>query len=476
MPPRLFTALVAGLLAVGLAGSAPAQVSESEQVRKTTTVPESEVRATIERLGNSLNVPGFAVAIFDANGVVFRQTTGQVDASSQFFLGSLTKALTATLVMRLVDRTTIELDAPARKFLSWDLPRQIRVADLLHHRTGIGRPAGYASWNGDPETLARHVEALDLAAGPHEFEYSNLNYEIVGRLIEEVTESSYRAALRSDLLEPLGMDQTHAPASPSDVQGLARGHQYAFGFPVQREEHPYYEWEIPSRFVTSSLSDLVRFGRLHLGDGQIDRDRLLEASHVRPSHSEAEGKKTGHVMGWFAEEHSGHRILRHEGRTSSHHASMALVPEQGIGVVVLGNVNSYGAGAAGMLAKNLALTTAGESAEALTNFEFVLRLALGVTLLSVLLLLAIRFTGWVRRGLHVRLPPGALWRILPAFGLATGVVLAAPWYFGVPFFAIVAIQPDLAAGLVGVPAAGALSVLLGEWSRAAEIEASDEAV
>jgi len=472
-PLPLFVALSFAVCVGSTPASLSAQVAESAEVRTTTSVPEEDVRSTINQLAYSLNIPGFAVAIFDDDSVVFRQTTGTLSESTRFYLGSLTKVLTATLVMRLVERTKLRLDAPAREYLPFDLPKQTRVADLLHHRTGIPRNAGYASWNGGSADLESRIERLDLDPSAHPFEYSNLNYELVGEIVENVTESSYAEALERDLLQPLGMDRTSAPRGPSEVSELAAGHQYAFGFPVRRTEGSYYEWEIPSRFVTSTLSDMVRIGQLHLAEGVVDGTRLLEETHVRRIRSRPDGEKAAHVMGWFTEEVDGRRILRHDGITQTHHTSMALIPQKDVGVVVFGNINSYAAGAAGMLAESLALMAAGEPTDALSNFEFVLRLALGVALFAFLLLFAIRVVRWAGYGFPLELLPGAWRRVVPAATSAALLVALIPWYCGVPLIAIAAMQPDLAVGLVAIPASGALSVLLGALTRAARARADE---
>lgn len=463
-----FVCLVA-LLGLLQPGSARGQVPESAQIVEESSLRDRQVDQTVENLQSSLNIPSMAIAIFNADRTLYRHTSGEATPDSRFYAGSLSKAITATLVMRLVESDDLELDTPARDYVSFDLPNYIQLADLLQHRSGIPRIEGHASWSGGSENFEKHAAGLNLEPGPHEFEYSNLNYEIVGRIVEVVTQSSYSEALQKHLLDPLDLEQTHAAATPGEIPNLVPGRQYLFGPTISSAERPYYEWEIPSRFVATSLRDAVRLGQLHLAEGRAGNSRLLKAEHVRQM-GEPPEEKAEHAMGWFVETHAGERMLRHEGFTTSYRASMALLPDRGIGAIALSNVNSFGANANGALTKNLALMAAGEPTETLTNLELMLRIAAGVLTLSLVVFFVLRLVSWGRSGFRFGLLPGAWRRILPAAIVGGGLVLGVPWYFGTPLLGIWKLQPDLFLTLVLVPLLGFLSILLGEVGRFTDVE------
>jgi CubicO group peptidase (beta-lactamase class C family) len=210
-----------------------------------------------------LNVPGVAVGILLDDqehkagfGVTNLDYPSPVLPHTIFQIGSITKTMTATLVMRLVESGALALDTPIRTYLP-----DLRLADeavaagvtLRHLLTHTG------GWDGDflltlhtgrgDDALARFVERLpeaeQLTPLGTVWAYNNTGFSLAGRVIEVVTGKSYEAAATELLLTPLGL--TDAVFFPEDamLHSFAVGHnvgakmpEVARPWPLQRHSGP----------------------------------------------------------------------------------------------------------------------------------------------------------------------------------------------------------------------------------------------
>ena len=153
-------------------------------------------------------------------GVRNVETGAPVTAKTRFRIASMTKMMTALIVLDLVEEGKISLDAPAETYVpaltKIEYPttdsRKITVRDLLSHTAGFVTDNPWAD-----RQLARTPQEFDaflanaapLSHAPGEkYDYSNLGFAIVGRIIENVSGESYAGILRERLLAPLGMNDT----------------------------------------------------------------------------------------------------------------------------------------------------------------------------------------------------------------------------------------------------------------------------
>ena len=160
-----------------------------------------------------------------------------------FFIGSLTKSFTAVAVMQLVEAGKIELDAPVRRYLPW-----FRVADdaasarmsvrHLLNQTRLPMLPGMtvlANFDDSPdaaERQARSLSTLRLTRTPGSaFEYSNLNYNLLGLTIESVSGEAYADYIQKHIFTPLDMSHSDTSYATAKQNGLAVGHRYGSPFP-----------------------------------------------------------------------------------------------------------------------------------------------------------------------------------------------------------------------------------------------------
>lgn len=173
-----------------------------------------------------------------AFGVQDLESKRPVTADTLFRIASMTKAFTALTVLKLRDEGRLRLDAPAADYVpqirGWKYPTgdspDIRVRDLLNHVPGFVTDDPW----GDRQTPMPEVEFTRLlAAGvpftsapQTRFEYSNLGYAILGRIIGNVSKQPYEQTIAQTLLEPLGMSSSGFVAEDAPRERRALGYRW----------------------------------------------------------------------------------------------------------------------------------------------------------------------------------------------------------------------------------------------------------
>jgi CubicO group peptidase (beta-lactamase class C family) len=301
-------------------------------------------------------VPGVAVGVLDPDGP---RTWGfgvtnvdhplPIDADTVFEIASITKTMTATVAARLAAEGRLDLDAPVRRYLpefrvaDATVSATVTVRDLFTHTAGwFGEylaPAGRGE-----DAIAKGVATmatLEQAAPIGVFSYNNVSLVVAGRIIEIVTGRPYREAVRELLFAPLGM--AHSAFDPADVlyERLAAGHTVRDGAAVRvRARLSDSTNGDPVGGVRSTVNDLLRYARFHLGDGTApDGTRLLpDRALAAMREPRVRVGPVGHVgLAWFVEDRGGTRLASHGGATVAHMSQLVLVPDRRAAFVILTN-------------------------------------------------------------------------------------------------------------------------------------------
>ena len=439
MLPRMKSPLV--LLVLLVAGTVPASLTATE-----TRALEID-RFVAERMAAHL-VPGLALVVIRDGKVVHRRGFGELGTHQPIIIGSLSKAITATAVMTLVEAGRIELDAPMQRYLpelTFDDPdmQSVTVRHLLNQTSGL--PADAARASAHDATLAGHAEALQpvrLVARPGERHlYSSPNYQLLGRIVEVVSGQSFAGYVQTRILDPLQMTKS----SMTGAQHTVAGHNIWWGAPGPST----YRWEpgrLPTASIVASADDLARFVLSQLGEGPV----ILTPESLAVLHRGA--GKTEHfsyAMGWRAGTTAGIPSLWHGGALPSYRGAMVMLPQSRSGVIVLTNMSTmFGDHTRDIAAGVVAIMEQRPLPEPDRPLRHVyLAIAAGSLLL---LFFAVR--GLVRA---VRRPGGNRNKII-AFDvlLPAAALLALPLFFRVSHLAMWEGAPDIALTVV-------LTVLLG---------------
>ncbi|HAL25163.1 MAG TPA: penicillin-binding protein [Chloroflexi bacterium] len=301
-------------------------------------------------------VPGVAVGVLDADGA---RTWGfgvtnvdhplPVDADTVFEIASITKTMTATVAAGLAAEGKLELDAPVRRYVpdfrvaDPTVSATVTVRDLFTHTAGWFGEYLEPTGRGE-DAIAKGVTAmaaLEQVAPAGVFSYNNVSLTLAGRIIELVSGRSYREAVRELLFAPLGMTRSAFAAEDVLYERLAAGHTVRDGAATRvRGRLSESTNGDPVGGVRSTVTDLLRYARFHLGDGTAsDGTRLLPAALLAAMREpRVPIGPVGHVgLSWFLEDRNGTRLVAHGGATVAHMSQLLLVPERGAGLVILTN-------------------------------------------------------------------------------------------------------------------------------------------
>ncbi len=321
------------------------------------TALEDKLHERVAELMAQTGVPGVAVGVsYRGESVAFGYGVTSVEHplpvsdETLFQIGSITKTFTGTLIMRLVEAGTLDLDAKVRAYLPGfrvadeEASREATVRHLLTHHGGWAGDFFHGTGAGD-DAIERYVadmaELPQLAPIGTHWSYNNAGFGVAGRIIEVVTGKSYETVLREQVLTPLGLE--HAFFDPGEVitHSFAVGHSV-----VEGEARVARPWAMdraiyPVGGITCPVKDLLRYARFHLGDGRAeDGTRLLTPQSLSLMHSPqvTVWEKESWGLGWgIVDDIEGARQVRHGGGTQGQIALLVLVPEHGLAMAILTN-------------------------------------------------------------------------------------------------------------------------------------------
>ncbi|WP_167474756.1 serine hydrolase domain-containing protein [Nocardia arthritidis] len=315
------------------------------------------VGATAAKFG----IPGVAVgiyaggeAVFACHGVTSVENPLPVDEDTVFALGSVSKTFTATAVLCLAARGKVELDAPVRRYVpelvlaDERVAARITVRQLLNHTSGLGNGEVVESGSGD-DALARYVATLatlDLIGEPGErASYSQAGYNVLGRMIEHVTGLTFEKAIATMLFEPLELEHSLYSADELLTRRFAVGHNRAEdGTMSVARLRKRARGDNAGGGLESSVSDLLRWSRFHLGDidAQVVPAELLR--EMRDPTVALRASTLGDDIGlcWFLRDVDGVRTVGHGGSTNGQFTELLTVPERDFAVVSLANAGPDG--------------------------------------------------------------------------------------------------------------------------------------
>jgi CubicO group peptidase (beta-lactamase class C family) len=328
-------------------------------------MPQEKLSEFVETTAKEFGVPGVVVGVwaggrevFACHGVTSVDNPLPVDEDTQYVLGSVTKTFTATALMRLVSEGRVELNAPVRRYVpELVLPDErvaakITVMQLLNHTAGLDWRMSADTGEGD-DALAAYVaemaESEPIAPPGVRASYSQVGYNLAGRIIEKVTGLTYERAIASLLFEPLGLSHTSFATNDIMTWRFAVGHNLGENGALSVAR----QWkdtraDNPGGGAASSASDLLRWARFHLGDGRAqDSAQVLPAEalqRMKEQTVELRGSTLGDAFGicWFLRDIDGVRTVGHGGSANGQFAELLLVPERDFAVVALSNAGPDG--------------------------------------------------------------------------------------------------------------------------------------
>jgi CubicO group peptidase (beta-lactamase class C family) len=316
-------------------------------------------------------VPGVAVVVVQGDKVVLLKGYGMRDTERQlpvtsrtlFAIGSITKSFTVTTLGMLVDEGKLDWDKPVRNYLPgfrmYDpvATEQMTTRDLVTHRSGLPRHdlVWYSSDFSREDIIMNRLPYLENSKPFRStFQYNNLMVMTAGYLAGKLNGTTWEEAVEQRLLAPLGMKDTNF--SVLDSQKSA---DFAQPYRKNRETDevkriPFYVQGAvgPAGEINSCAADLGRYLLFHMYRGKLEGKQLLSENNsvqmqipqmvIQEAPAFPELGTNGYGMGLFVSSYRGHKLVEHGGAIDGFTAEFAFLPQDGIGVAVLADLDGTG--------------------------------------------------------------------------------------------------------------------------------------
>ncbi len=274
----------------------------------------------------------------------------RVDPERHLFRpGSVSKLVTWTAVMQLVERGQLDLDADLGQYLpGFRLPnafgQPLTMTHLMTHTPGLEDGGAGFLFRDSPQDLVPLAQSLDRhrprqvrPPGRHAA-YSNWGAALAGLVVARVSGQRFEDYVAEHIFAPLGMQRSTfiEPLPPALAPDMAVGY-------IERQgglEPLGFEFISnfgPAGALSSTATDMARFMRAHLGDGAVDGVRILRADTLRSMHAHLHGhdpRLDGMAHGFIETSRNGYRFIGHGGDTIAFHSMLLLHPETGFGLFV----------------------------------------------------------------------------------------------------------------------------------------------
>ncbi|MCC9192249.1 beta-lactamase family protein [Arthrobacter sp. zg-Y916] len=360
---RRLRILAAALLALTAAGSGAVQASPAAQLPSAPApahVTGQDVGQWLDGLVpgalDSTGIPGAVISVVAGDEVIAARGYGQAQTGTPgkaaaaedtlFRIASVSKTITATAVMQLVERGELNLDTGISAYLDFDLPQpkgEVTLRHLLTHTAGFEeRIRGLVSPDAAPplrDTVAIDPPAQVFRPGTVPA-YSNYGNALAGYIVERTADQPFADYVEQHIFDPLDMDSTSfaQPLPPHLADRLAFGYPDEAGPPLPFE----YVAAAPAGAASGTATDMGRFMLALLGAGP-QPERVLHpatlAQMLSPGLTDGDSLEPRMTLGFFDHSRSGHRALGHDGDSQVFHTAMRLYPDAGLGIFVAFNGN-----------------------------------------------------------------------------------------------------------------------------------------
>ena len=295
-----------------------------------------------------------------AIGLKNADTKEILENDDRVLIGSVTKTLIATAILRLASQGKLDIDSPVHKILPkilfdnpWRENNPVTIRDLLNHTSGIEDARFWQVFSTESTSttpleyiFSKNPSVLKVRTIPGtRFSYSNMGYSFLGLIIEKITQEPYENYLDKNLLVPLGMNsstfQFTTQKGENVDQHLAMGH---FDNGTTQENIPMFLR--PAGQFTTTAKDMALLAKFLMSDGVIneksfiDKELLNQMGNPISTESYKNGLTSGYQFGLSYRDRYGVVGKFHRGNTIGYRATFYLFPEQKKGFFISYNTDS----------------------------------------------------------------------------------------------------------------------------------------
>ena len=365
--------VLAVLLVTG-AGAAPAlaQQKAAQEPARERAAQLKEFDAFVAKGMKDWGIPGLSVSVVKNDSVIFAKgygvrslaAPGAVDDQTLFGIMSTTKAFTAMSLAMLVDEHKVAWNDPVSKWLpELEFPgafetRELTVKDLLTHNTGLGNADLLWTRNDlSREEILRRVRFLTPAYSIRDgFVYQNVMFAAAGEVVARASGMPWEDFVRTRIFQPLGMTRTYPTLGLMRAahDGNVSSPHFAIRDTIRVIDDEPADAIESAGAIWSTASDMAKWMRFLLDSGQAGGKRLVSArSFAELFKAQSVGPPEGfyptsqiikphretYGFGFFEEDFRGRYVVYHTGSLAGRTAIIGLLPDQGVGVYALGNLD-----------------------------------------------------------------------------------------------------------------------------------------
>jgi CubicO group peptidase (beta-lactamase class C family) len=314
-----------------------------------------EVRALIERTIREDGLASVAVSVAHRGEFIWEEGFGWADRERQvratphtpYSTASISKPITATAIMILAERGTLDIGRPANEYLApagrmrayEGRAEDATVRRLLAHTAGLPLHYQFFYENGGyavpPSDESIHRFAIIVHPPGARHVYSNIGYGVLDRIVERVSGQSYADFLQREIFTPLGMHRSSVGIRP----GLEEFAAARYG--MRQERLPFYDFDHPgASAVYASAHDLVRFGLFHMGTPLPDQHAIVtpETRAAMQRRETPAGSPRGYGLGWIiTDDYRGYHQIAHSGGMPGVSTQLQLYPDEQLVIAVVTN-------------------------------------------------------------------------------------------------------------------------------------------
>lgn len=317
-----------------------------------------------------LDIPGISIGVVHDQDLIWSAGFGFADVerrvpatpSTIYSICSISKLFTSIAVMQQRDADRLRLDDPVSQHLPWFTIEEtyeggspVRIEGLLTHSAGLPREADFPYWSGPDfrfpsrdEVKATVASQSTLYASERWYQYSNLGLTLAGEVVAEVSGVPYDAYVRTNILQPLGLDHT-----TSEIPAAEKGKRLATGYGrrmhgAHRDVLPFYTVNgiAPAAGFASTVEDLARFAswqfRLleHGGSEVLDANTLREMQRVHWMDPDLRSPRGLGFGIWRDEDET---FVGHGGSCPGYQTMLQLHPDDRIATIAMVNATGVDA-------------------------------------------------------------------------------------------------------------------------------------
>jgi CubicO group peptidase (beta-lactamase class C family) len=306
------------------------------------------------------------LAALGASGKRRKDRTERVNTDDRFHLGSSGKAMTSTMVARLIEEGRLDWETrivdvyPELDGQITSSFENVTVWQLMTNRSGISDAKVQTASNliklgtlsGDRQTQRNKMVPIVLKTAANgapgaNFEYSNFAYAVLGAMAERATGASFESLMVNYVFKPLRMDSAGFGPQGSDTGRKLwqpRGHN-ANGSPKTNSNDDLLAYLAPAGTMSMSVIDWGKFLKSQMGL-KVNKRLLVQPATLERLHTPYDASGTQYAAGWVVTEVFGVKVLSHDGTNGNWYSTVQLIPQlkyAAYGVVNQGGSNGLSA-------------------------------------------------------------------------------------------------------------------------------------